>query len=286
MPKTTSTDRTMNLSASIEGIASAAGARKVAVALYDYRYDREFSHQANEWFHAASTIKLPVLFGVFAEVDGGRFSLNARLHIRNRFLSIADGRYFRVDAERDAAGEVHTHIGRALRIGELARHMIVTSSNLATNLLVDLVGIEALQATIDRHGIEGIELVRGVEDQAAYERGINNRVTARGLVQVLRRIEDNALSLESSARMLEILHEQEFRSGIPAGLPEGTRVANKTGEISTVAHDAGLVYLPDRHPYAVAILTEWAPDAAAGRRDTLATLSRTIYHHLETDVDA
>ena len=128
--------------------------------------------------------------------------------------------------------------------------------------------------------------MRGVEDEAAYERDINNRVTARGLVSVLRLIEDSALSPESSTRMLEILHEQEFRSGIPAGLPEGARVANKTGEISTVAHDAGLVYLPDRHPYAVAILTEWAPEVTAGRRDTLASLSRTIYHHLETDVDA
>jgi beta-lactamase class A len=274
------------LSEVIEEIGGSAGAERVAVAFHDYRSGAEFSHRGDEWFHAASTIKLPVLFGVFAEVDAGAFSLSSRLHVRNRFLGVADERYFRVNIERDAAGEVHTHIGRTLRIGELARHMIVTSSNLATNLLVDLVGIDSLRATMERYEVEGIELRRGVEDEVAYERGINNRVTASGLVNVLRLIEEAALSRDASERMLEILHEQEFRSGIPAGLPDGARVANKTGEISTVAHDAGLVYLPDRHPYVVAILTEWAPGVTSGRRDTLASLSRAVYHHLEVGVDA
>jgi beta-lactamase class A len=80
--------------------------------------------------------------------------------------------------------------------------------------------------------------------------------------------------------MLEILHAQEFRSGIPAGLPEDARVANKTGEISTVAHDAGIVYLPRRKPYALVVLTEWDKDKSSGRKDTIARISRTIYQHL------
>jgi beta-lactamase class A len=145
---------------------------------------------------------------------------------------------------------------------------------------VDLVGIGTLRETLDRHGVDGVELRRGVEDEAAFERGINNQVTARGLVQVLRRIEDGALSADSSERMLMILHDQEFRSGIPAGLPAGTRVANKTGEISTVAHDAGLVYPPGRPPYALALLTEWDAGVTNGRRETIAALSRAVYLHL------
>ena len=96
----------------------------------------------------------------------------------------------------------------------------------------------------------------------------------------LRVIEEEALSERSSRAMLEILHDQEFRSGIPAGLPDTARVANKTGEISTVAHDAGLVYLPGRRPYALAILTEWSTSSSAGRRETLASLSRAVYEHL------
>jgi beta-lactamase class A len=120
-----------------------------------------------------------------------------------------------------------------------------------------------------------------VEDERAFERGISNRCTADGMLRVLRAIEDRkAFSAQASEQMLEILHAQEFRSGIPAGLPEGAKVANKTGEISTVAHDAGIVYLPKRKPYALVVLTEWDKDRLSGRKDTIARISRTIYHHL------
>ena len=167
-----------------------------------------------------------------------------------------------------------------MKIDALCYHMIVTSSNLATNLLVDLVGIDQLRANLASLGIEGIEMVRGVEDEAAHEAGIDNRVTARGLVRVLRHIEEGtAFDVASSARMLEILHQQEFRSGIPAGVPDEARVANKTGEISTVAHDAGIVYLPDRSPYVISILTQWDPETS-GRSDTIARVSRAVYEHL------
>src|SRR5690606_20625023 len=148
---------------------------------------------------------------------------------------------------RDANAEVHAYIGKTMRLSELAYHMIVTSSNLATNLLLDAVGLERVRRTLEELGVKGVELRRGVEDERAFEEGISNRVTAEGLVQVLRLIEEKqALSTAACERMLEILHQQEFRGGIPAGLPEDARVANKTGEISTVAHDAGLVYLPER----------------------------------------
>ena len=168
-----------------------------------------------------------------------------------------------------------------MKLSRLAHHMIVTSSNLATNLLIDAVGLDRVQRTLEELGVEGVELRRGVEDERAYEEGIINRVTANGLVRVLGLIEEKqAISPEACERMLEILHDQEFRSGIPAGLPDDARVANKTGEISTVAHDTGLVYLKDRGPYALAILTEWDSAKTAGRRDTLARISRAVYEHL------
>jgi beta-lactamase class A len=119
-----------------------------------------------------------------------------------------------------------------------------------------------------------------VEDERAFELGINNRVTADGLVQLLRVIaEERAFSPELSHSMLDILHAQEFRSGIPARLPRAVRVAHKTGEISTVAHDAGVVYTPGRKPYVIAVLTEWAPEAT-GRSATIAETSHTVYEML------
>jgi beta-lactamase class A len=167
-----------------------------------------------------------------------------------------------------------------MRISELARHMIIRSSNLATNLLLDLLGIAFLQRVLEQHGLGGIDLLRGVEDELAFEHGINNRVTADGLVQLLRLIaEERAFSAPLSPAMLDVLHEQEFRSGIPARLPAGARVANKTGEISTIAHDAGIVYLPGRKPYVLAVLTEWEPQAT-GRSPTIAAASYMVYEHL------
>jgi beta-lactamase class A len=158
--------------------------------------------------------------------------------------------------------------------------MIVTSSNFATNLLIDLVGLADIQRALERFGLLGVELRRGVEDIPAWERGINNRVTAAGLVRTLRVLQEvEHFSEELRREMLDILHAQEFRSGIPAGLPDEARVANKTGEISTVAHDAGIVYLPDREPYVVAILTEWKPETG-GRKEAIAKVSRAVYEVL------
>jgi beta-lactamase class A len=265
----------------IEKIAREAGAEAVAVAFHDYETGEEWELHGNEWFHAASTIKVPVLVGVFAAIEKGELTLESRVHVRNQFHSVVDGAPFRVDASRDANSEVYSLIGKTMKIGELARHMIVTSSNLATNLLVDVVGLQRIQQKLTDLGVDGVDLRRGVEDERAYEEGIINRVTASGLVQVLRLIEERkALAPRLCDAMLDILHAQEFRSGIPAGLPDDARVANKTGEISTVAHDTGLVYLPERAPYALSILTRWSPERTSGRRDTLAKISRAVYEHL------
>ncbi|MEX2582878.1 MAG: serine hydrolase [Gemmatimonadota bacterium] len=269
-------DEDEELAEEIERIAAEGGAESVAVAVHDYGTGRSFSHRGSEWFHAASTIKVPVLIGVFAAVEAGQIDLDSRVHVRNRFIGAADSQAYQVESSRDAGGSLHLQIGKTMRVRDLARQMIVTSSNLATNLLIDLVGLDEMRAALDRLGSEGIDLRRGVEDDVAFEQGLNNRVTAEGLVRALRIIEEGALSRDSSEVMLAILHEQEFRSGIPAGLPDSARIANKTGEISTMAHDTGLVYLADREPYALAILTSW-DSMAAGRKAVLADLSRAVY---------
>ena len=267
-------------------IAENAGASQIGVAFYDYHTRTGWSYHADTWFHAASTIKIPVLVGVFGAIRDGRLKPEARLHVRNRFISVADGKPYHVSPDRDANSSVHAHLGRTMRIRELAHHMISTSSNLATNLLVDIVGVDEIRRTLQELGIDGIDFRRGVEDEKAWEDGLNNTVTANGLLTTLRRIvEHRAFSKEASEQMLEILHAQEFRSGIPAGLPDSARVAHKTGEISTVAHDAGVVFLPEREPYVVAILTEWEADRG-GRSETIARISRTIFHHLTEGDDA
>jgi beta-lactamase class A len=264
----------------LEELEEQSRARALAVAVCDLETGLEFHYRSDRWFHAASTIKLAVLLGVFASIHDGKLLPQSRLHVRNRFRSAYDGSSFRVLSERDADSEVQAAVGKTMRIGELATHMIIRSSNLATNLLLDLLGLEYLQKVLEGFHLGGIDLLRGVEDELAFEHRINNRVTADGLVQLLRLIaEERAFTPELSRKMLDILHDQEFRSGIPAGLPAVARVAHKTGEISTIAHDAGIVYLPKRKPYVVAILTEWDPETS-GRSPTIAAASYMLFEYL------
>jgi beta-lactamase class A len=275
--------REATLRDTIHRIGEEAGAEAVAVAVHDFEHGLAWSLNGDRWFHAASTIKVPVLLGVYDAIEEGLLEPFSRIHVRNWFLSAADDRPFRVAADRDANADVHAAIGRMMTVHDLASHMIVTSSNLATNLLLEVVGVERINATLERLGLTGIELRRGVEDEAAWEQGMNNRITADGLMQALRLIEERqAISAEACDGMLEILHRQRFRSGIPAGLPDDVRVANKTGEMSTVAHDGGIVYRDGRAPYVVVILTEWS-DQDTGRKKTIASISRAVYDYVIAD---
>ena len=279
--ETSADTRESTLRAEIEKIEKASGARAIGVALHDTETGFEFRYNADRWFHAASTIKVPILLGVFAAIDRGDLLPHSRVHVRNRFLSVVEDVPFRVESGRDSNSAVHNAIGKMMRVDELAYHMITTSSNLATNILLGVIGPESVnQALRDLKVDEGIELKRGVEDELAFDKRINNMVTADGLMRILVLLsEGKAFSPALSRRMMDILHGQEFNQGIPARLPKVARVAHKTGEISTVAHDAGVIYLPKRKPYALVVLTEWDP-SASGRSRTIASISHTIYESL------
>ena len=269
------------LTSQIAKIEEESGGKAIGVALHDAETGLELHYKADRWFHAASTIKVPILLGVFAAIDRGDLLPHSRVHVRNRFLSVVEGVPFRVESGRDANSAVHNAIGKMMRVDELAYHMITTSSNLATNLLLGVIGPDSVNRTLKELGVDdGIELKRGVEDELAFDKGISNMVTADGLLRILVLLsEGKAFSPALSRRMMDILHGQEFNQGIPARLPKGARVAHKTGEISTVAHDAGVIYLPKRKPYGLVILTEWAPEGT-GRSRTIATISHTIYEFL------
>jgi len=269
------------LRAQIENVERESGAKAISVALHDAESGFELHYNADRWYHAASTIKVPILLGVFAAIDRGDLLPHSRVHVRNRFLSVVEGVPFRVESGRDANSAVHNAIGKMMRVDELAYHMITTSSNLATNLLLGVIGPDSVNRTLrDLDLDDGLELRRGVEDELAFEHQINNRVTADGLLRVLVMLaEGKVFSPALSRRMMDILHGQEFNQGIPARLPKGARVAHKTGEISTIAHDAGVIYLPKRKPYALVVLSEW-DQSTSGRSRTIAAISHLIYEFL------
>ena len=185
----------------IDDIERKSGARSLAVAVYDTQTHASFRRNAERWFHAASTIKVAILVGVYASIHHGWLLPQSRVHVRNRFFGAVDGTPFRVLADRDANSEVHAAIGKMMRVSELALHMIATSSNLATNLLLDLVGLDTVQRSLDELSVDGIDIRRGVEDERAFDLGINNRVTADGLTQLLRLVaEEDSATTEAVPR--------------------------------------------------------------------------------------
>jgi beta-lactamase class A len=253
------------------------GLEDLGISFFDEETTIQWSYNADDYFHAASTMKLAVLLAVFRQIDRGELSIESPVHVRNRFTSIVNQEPFMLDLARDADPNVYGHLGKTLTVRELAYWMITLSSNLATNLLVEVVGIPTIQLALDELDIDGIRVLRGVEDSRAFEAGLNNEVTANGLLKLLRLIADGkAYSKQACDEMLNIMLEQQYRSGIPAGLPKAARVAHKTGNISTVHHDAGIVFLEGRKPYVLVILTQFAAETGRGR--AVADVSRDIFN--------
>jgi beta-lactamase class A len=272
-------DSSITLREVLEKLARESKARAVAVALLDFESGFRFSLAGDRWFHAASTIKLAVLLAIFRAADEGRLRLDDSLHVRNRFVSAANGSPFRVDPSSDAMPELYQKIGRTAKISALTEGMIVASSNLATNLLLDFLGVEYARNILRDAQVSGVELRRGVEDRVAHEKGIDNEATADGLLTLLSALRGDFLEKESKEQAIHVLLAQRFNSMIPAGLPAHATVAHKTGEISTACHDVGIVYLPEREPYIAVILTEFDAEQN-GRRETVAAISEIIYRSL------
>ena len=259
-----------------EIIGSASAASTVAVAYLEPSTGRTLLRNADEPFHAASTMKVPVMLAIFGAIDRGELRLDQSIPVRNDFVSIFDGSRYSMLAEEDSDPALYELIGREATLEDLMTRMITRSSNLATNLLVDLVGAERIMTLMKSIGAEDIRVLRGVQDIKAYEAGMNNMVTAHGLMLVMQKLsEREAVSASASGRMLEILLRQEFRRGIPAGLPEGVRVAHKTGSITGHSHDAGIVYPPDGDPYILVVLTRNVNPGLAS--SLIAEISRAVW---------
>lgn len=249
----------------------------VAVAYYDPVTHDTLLIDGFRRFHAASTMKIPVLIELARRIDAGAFGWDRAVTVRNEFRSIVDGSPFQLSPRDDSDSTLYQEEGHDVSLTRLARLMIARSSNLATNLLIMLLGAERINATAHQLGADSMLVLRGVEDGKAYERGLNNTTTARDLARLLDAIaHGEAASAAQTRAMLDHLLAQEFNDGIPAGLPPGVRVAHKTGEITALAHDAAIVYPPGRAPYVLVVLTKGYPTRADADR-VISELSAIVY---------
>jgi beta-lactamase class A len=264
----------------IERRISAVPGAEVAVSFRDLGGPDSLDIRSDVDFHAASTMKIPVMLEVLRSVEAGRISLDQRVLLVNRFHSIVDGSPYALNANDDSDSSVYLRVGERVPIRELMERMIVRSSNLATNALIALVGAEQANETAHALGATHIRVLRGVEDGKAFEAGRNNTTTSADLAILLERIErGEALRPENVRLMKEILLRQEFNDEIPAGLPKGTPVAHKTGSITATLHDAAIVYPPGRAPYVLVVLTRAIPDEKVAK-SLIADISRLVWTHV------
>ena len=252
---------------------------QVGLAYIDLASGDTLFLNADSSFHAASTMKVPVMVELFRRANTGSFRMNQGLLLVNQFASIVDGSLYALDSSSDSDTTLYHRIGERVRVDTLLRLMITRSSNFATNTLITLVGADAVTRTMRSLGAERIQVLRGVEDGKAFEKGLNNTTTARDLGIILRAIEEGrAASPTATREMLGILMAQEFNEKIPAGLPPGTRVAHKTGEITAVSHDAAIVYPAGRKPYVLVVLTRGIADGVKSSK-LIADISAIVYAH-------
>jgi beta-lactamase class A len=251
----------------------------VGVAYIDLGNSDTLFLNADTSFHAASTMKVPVMIELFRRANSGSFRMDQGLLMVNQFASIVDGTPYSLDRGSDSDSTLYHRIGERVRVDSLLRLMITRSSNFATNTLITLVGADAVTKTMRQLGASRIQVLRGVEDGKAFDKGLNNTTTARDLAIILRAIEEGrAASPAASRQMLSILAAQEFNEKIPAGLPPGIRVAHKTGEITAVSHDAAIVYPPGRKPYVLVVLTRGIKDGAKSTK-LIADISGIVFSH-------
>jgi beta-lactamase class A len=222
-------------------------------------------------------MKVPVMIELFRRATTGSFAMSQPLMIVNQFASIVDGSAYALDPTSDSDTTLYHRAGGRVPVDTLLRLMITRSSNLATNTLIALVGADDVNRTMRSLGARRIQVLRGVEDGKAFDKGLINTTTARDLAIILEAIEEGrAGSPKATEEMREILLAQEFNEKIPAGLPPGIRVAHKTGEITAHSHDAAIVYPPGRKPYVLAVLTRGIQDGARSSR-LIADISSIVY---------
>jgi beta-lactamase class A len=254
-----------------------------AVAFKDLTTGETILINEQLYFHAASTMKTPVLIEVYKQAAGGAFSLNDSFVLKNEFSSIVDSSVFSLNANDDSEKELYRHLGEKRSLYNLVYDMIINSSNLATNMVIELVNAQKVTQTMRQLGASHIQVLRGVEDSKAFEKGFNNITTAGDLLVIFEKMaKGEIVDSVSSQAMVNILLNQQFNEIIPARLPATVKVAHKTGNISHVQHDSGIVFLPDGRKYVLVLLSKNLQKEDQAIK-AMAEVSEMIYKYVSSE---
>lgn len=248
------------------------------IAFKDLKTGETFFLNEQQSFHAASTMKVPVMVGAFKQMRKKKFALTDSIVVHEHFKSIVDGSDYTLSAKEDSDTTIYKLVGEKLSIHDLIFRMITWSSNLATNMLIEKVGTNNIMHDIRRLGAKKMEVLRGVEDGKAFEKGLNNTTTAYDLLVLMEAIaKGKAVGKAESAAMMDILFHQHFNEEIPFLLPKDVKVAHKTGWITGIRHDAAIVVLPDGHQYVLVLLSKFPPEKDQQNLEVTQKISKVFY---------
>lgn len=216
-----------------------------------------YTRDALEPHYAASTMKLPLVVAAYRRHERDEIDLDAEVPVHNTFRSASDGSPYSLRQADDQDDETWDLVGSSASLRGLARRSIVRSGNLATNLVLEHVGAAEVTNVLADAGCSAVTVLpRGIGDAVAREAGLDNIVTAHDLARVIGGIASRTLALEATCADVEaVLASQQHRDKVPAGLPPGTYVANKTGWVDGVAHDVALVRPDGATPFVLVVCT-------------------------------
>ena len=251
-----------------------------AVAFKDLSTGDSILINEQAFFHAASTMKTPVMIEVYKQAAAGTFSLNDSITLKNEFKSIVDSSTFSLNANDDSEKELYKHLGEKRTVYNLVYDMIISSSNLATNMVIELVNARNVTKTMRQLGVNKIQVLRGVEDSKAFAKGLNNVTTANDLLVIFEKMaKGEIIDSASSQAMTKILLNQQFNEIIPVRLPKEVKVAHKTGNITNVLHDSGIVLLPNGRKYVLVLLSKNLQKEEQAKK-AMAEVSEMIYKYV------
>ncbi|HEY8895341.1 MAG TPA: serine hydrolase [Niastella sp.] len=251
-----------------------------AVAFKDLTTGDSIFINEQTFFHAASTMKTPVMIEVYKQAAASAFSLNDSIMLKNEFKSIVDSSTFSLNANDDSEQELYKHLGDKRTVYSLVYDMIISSSNLATNMIIELVNARNVTQTMRQLGAGKIQVLRGVEDSKAFAKGLNNVTTANDLLVIFEKMANGKIvDSAASQAMIKILLNQEFNEIIPARLPKDVKVAHKTGNITNVLHDSGIVFLPNGKKYVLVLLSKNLQKEEQAKK-AMAEVSEMIYKYV------